>query len=125
MVMQMDWMQARWEREASMRSDAANKAQLRELEHIRTKIFHSRKPLLLTDSAEHPPTGESSSRKPTLKTFLVIARFIARMRLSARSWAEQEAVRRKLVAVMEEKRKEKRSKGFRVVRVEDITSSVA
>ncbi|KAJ6783997.1 hypothetical protein PWT90_06908 [Aphanocladium album] len=143
MVMQMDWMQARWEREASLRSDAAyakkfiqlqldianacNKAQLRELEHIRTRILHSRKPLLSGSSSSLSTTRDGEeNRKPTLKTFLVMARFVARMRIAARGWAEQEVVRHRLVAATEERRKAKRARGFRVVRVEEEdTGSVA
>ncbi|OAA81853.1 Spindle associated [Akanthomyces lecanii RCEF 1005] len=142
MVMQMEWMQARWEREASMRTDAAyakkfiqlqldiasacNKAQLRELEHIRTKILHSRKPLLTGGGGGGPGSaGDDERRKPTLRTFIVMARFVARMRLSARRWAEQEDVRCRLVAATEERRKAKRSRGLKVVRVEDTGSVVA
>ncbi|KAJ4164155.1 hypothetical protein LMH87_005840 [Akanthomyces muscarius] len=141
MVMQMEWMQARWEREASMRTDAAyakkfiqlqldiasacNKAQLRELEHIRTKILHSRKPLLTGGGGGPGSAGDDERRKPTLRTFIVMARFVARMRLSARRWAEQEDVRCRLVAATEERRKAKRSRGLKVVRVEDTGSVVA
>ncbi|UNI17382.1 hypothetical protein JDV02_003725 [Purpureocillium takamizusanense] len=130
-VMQMEWMQARWEREALLRSDAAyakrflqlqldvanacNKAQLRELEHIRTNLLHSRKPLALPGPGR---AGSPTSPKPTsIRPFLVAARFIARMRISARGWAEQEAVWRRLVAATEEQRRVKRSRQFKVVRV--------
>ncbi|KAK8150993.1 hypothetical protein G3M48_000019 [Beauveria asiatica] len=134
LVMQMDWMQARWEREAAMRTDAAyakkfiqlqldistacNKAQLRELEHIRTKILHSRAPLPASSSLEQ-------RNQPTLRTFLVLARFVARMRLSARKWAAQEEVRRKLVAATEERRKAKRGRGLKVVRVDEDEDGTA
>merc|ERR1712169_148067 len=63
LVMQMEWMQARWEREASLRCDAAyakrfiqlqldianacNKAQLRDLEHLRINLLGNRQPLAL------------------------------------------------------------------------------
>ncbi|KPM35757.1 hypothetical protein AK830_g10813 [Neonectria ditissima] len=138
MVMQMEWMQARWQREASLRADAAfakkflqlqldianacNKAQLRELEDIRTNLLGSRKPLSFpstsggkqTSSAE-PPTAAA---RPSLRTFLVMARFIARMRISARDWAKQETVRRRLVVATEEQRKTKRSRQLKVVRAE-------
>ncbi|EGX96599.1 Spindle associated [Cordyceps militaris CM01] len=130
LVTQMDWMQARWEREAMMRTDAAyakkfiqlqldissacNKAQLRELEHIRTNLLHSRKPLQLL-----PSSSPEERQKPTLRTFLVLARFVARMRLAARKWAAQERVRRKLVAATDERRKAKRVRGLRVVRVDE------
>ncbi|KAH8127382.1 hypothetical protein LI328DRAFT_154546 [Trichoderma asperelloides] len=128
MMLQMEWMQARWEREASLRSDAAyakkflqlqlniahacNKAQLRELEHIRTKVLQSRKPLALP---KPPSFSSSSGSSPNLKTFLVMARFIARTRIAARNWAGQEAVRQKLRTAIEEKRQIKRSKQLKVV----------
>ncbi|KAF4962957.1 hypothetical protein FSARC_8983 [Fusarium sarcochroum] len=131
MVMQMEWMQARFQREASLRSDAAyakkfiqlqldvanacNKAQLRELEDIRTNLLGNKKALSLPS---HATTANSSTTKPTLKTFLVMARFIARARISAKNWAKQETVRRKLVVATEEQRKVKRSKQLKVVRAE-------
>ncbi|KAL4723404.1 hypothetical protein ACLX1H_009901 [Fusarium chlamydosporum] len=123
MLMQMEWMQARFQREASLRADAAyakkflqlqldvanacNKAQLRELEDIRTNLLGNKKALALPS---HATSSNSSTTKPTLKTFLVMARFIARARLSANNWAKQEVVRRKLVAATEEQRKVKRSR---------------
>ncbi|EHK43710.1 hypothetical protein TRIATDRAFT_35684 [Trichoderma atroviride IMI 206040] len=129
MMLQMEWMQARWEREASLRSDAAyakkflqlqlniadacNKAQLRELEHIRTKVLQSRKPLTLPKPPSFSSSGGSPS--PKLKTFLIMARFIARTRIAARNWAGQEAVRQKLRTAIEEKRQIKRSKQLKVV----------
>ncbi|KAG6040242.1 hypothetical protein E4U41_001117 [Claviceps citrina] len=136
MVTQMEWMQARWEREALLRCDVAfakkfvqlqldvanacNKAQLRELEHIRRHLLQSNKPL------QAPPIPRSSllvggpdQTKPrSIRPFLTMARFIARMRLSSRTWAGQEQVRRKLVAAGEEQRRAKRTRLFRVVRAE-------
>ncbi|KAL7923203.1 hypothetical protein ACQKWADRAFT_320216 [Trichoderma austrokoningii] len=129
MMLQMEWMQARWEREASLRSDAAyakkflqlqlniahacNKAQLRDLEHIRTEVLQSRKPLTLPKPPSFSSAGGSSS--PKLKTFFIIARFIARTRIAARNWAGQEAVRQKLRTAIEERRQIKRSKQLKVV----------
>ncbi|GKU00187.1 microtubule associated protein [Fusarium langsethiae] len=131
MLMQMEWMQARFKREASLRADAAyakkflqlqldvanacNKAQLRELEDIRTNLFGNKKALALPG---HAIANNSSTTKPTLKTFLVMARFIARVRLSASNWAQQEVVRRKLVSATEEQRKVKRSRQLKVVKAE-------
>ncbi|KFA60592.1 hypothetical protein S40285_08910 [Stachybotrys chlorohalonatus IBT 40285] len=127
MVMQMEWMQARWEREASLRADAAfakkfiqlqldvanacNKAQLRELEQIRTKLLGSRKAL-------EPPRSGSDGKPLRLQSFLVMARFIARMRIASRDWAKQEAVRQKLSVAVQEQRRAKRAHQFKVVRVE-------
>ncbi|KAK7428701.1 hypothetical protein QQZ08_004795 [Neonectria magnoliae] len=135
MVMQMEWMQARWQREASLRADAAfakkflqlqldianacNKAQLRELEDIRTNLLGSRKPLSLPGTKQPSSSGaEPAAARPTLRTFLSIARFIARMRISARDWAKQETVRQRLVVATEEQRKTKRSRQLKVVRAE-------
>ncbi|CAM1503785.1 Fc.00g013760.m01.CDS01 [Cosmosporella sp. VM-42] len=132
MVMQMEWMQARWQREAALRADGAyakkflqlqldvanacNKAQLRDLEHIRTQLLGSRKPLALPSNAS--PANKTPSARPSLRTFLVMARFIARMNLSARDWAKQETVRRKLVVATEETKKAKRTRALKVVRME-------
>ncbi|KAF4470850.1 myosin heavy chain [Fusarium albosuccineum] len=131
MVMQMEWMQARFQREASLRADAAyakkflqlqldvanacNKAQLRELEDIRTNLLGNKKALTLPS---HAAGANSSTTKPSLRTFLVMARFIARTRLSAQNWAKQEKVRRRLVVATEEQRKVKRSRQLKVVRAE-------
>ncbi|KAF5245458.1 hypothetical protein FAUST_1756 [Fusarium austroamericanum] len=131
MLMQMEWMQARFKREASLRADAAyakkflqlqldvanacNKAQIRELEDIRTNLLGNKKALALPS---HATASNSSATKPTLKTFLVMARFIARVRLSANNWAQQEVVRRKIVSATEEQRKVKRSRQFKVVKAE-------
>ncbi|KAF4987044.1 hypothetical protein FGRMN_10562 [Fusarium graminum] len=131
MLMQMEWMQARFQREASLRADAAyakkflqlqldvanacNKAQIRELEDIRTNLLGSKKTLSLPS---HATAANASTTKPTLKTFLVMARFIARARLSANNWAKQEVVRRKLIVATEEQRKVKRSRQLKVVRAE-------
>ncbi|KAM0231047.1 hypothetical protein ACHAPO_008877 [Fusarium lateritium] len=131
MLMQMEWMQARFKREASLRADAAyakkflqlqldvanacNKAQLRELEDIRTNLLGNKKALALPG---HATLSNSSTTKPTLKTFLVMARFIARVRLSANNWAKQEVVRRRLVSATEEQRKVKRSRQLKVVKAE-------
>ncbi|KAK5995755.1 hypothetical protein PT974_04173 [Cladobotryum mycophilum] len=135
MVMQMEWMQRRWEREASLRSDAAyakkflqlqldianacNKAQLRELEHIRTNLLQSRKSLSLSKPLSLASTTGNIST-PTLRSFLLMARFIGRMRIAARNWAAQEAIRKKLSVAVEEKRKVKRSRMFKVVRAEEV-----
>ncbi|KAK2612112.1 hypothetical protein QQS21_001842 [Conoideocrella luteorostrata] len=129
-VMQMDWMQARWEREALFRSDAAfakkfvqlqldvanacNKAQLRELEHIRTKLLHNKLPLAPPVALSNFPHGKT--KPSSIRPFLVMARFIARMRISCRTWANQEQVRLKLVAVRDERRRVKRSRLLKVVR---------
>ncbi|KAF5500657.1 Spindle pole body protein pcp1 [Colletotrichum siamense] len=133
MTLQMEWMQARWKREVSLRADAAyakkflqleldvanacNKAQLRELEQIRCDLLGSRRPLPPTSSAlaKKGTTGGAGPGRPTLKTVATMARFIARMRISAREWAKHEATRRKLADCVDEMRKTKRRKQLKVV----------
>ncbi|KAG5926137.1 hypothetical protein E4U42_003601 [Claviceps africana] len=132
MVTQMEWMQARWEREAVLRSDVAfakkfvqlqldvanacNKAQLRELEHIRKNLLQSNKPLALPLASQL--VALDKTKPSSIRPFLTMARFIARMRISSRTWAGQEQVRRRLVAARDEQRRVKRTKLFRVVRAE-------
>ncbi|KAM0322429.1 hypothetical protein ACHAQA_009496 [Verticillium albo-atrum] len=134
MALQMEWMQARWEREVSMRADAAyakkflqleleiattcNKAQLRELEQIRTEVLGSRRAL------PAPPSlagriNPSTTGRPTLKAVATMARFVARAKICAREWAKHEATRKKLADRVEEMRKTKRRKGLKVVRTEE------
>lgn len=105
----------------------SNNAQLRELEHIRTNLLHSRKPLALPSasgpsssatSSSHIKGGKGKASSPSLKSFLVMARFIARMRIASRAWAAQETIRRKLAGAAEEQRRSKRSRQFKVVRVD-------
>lgn len=128
MVVQMGWMQARWEREAALRADAGfakgfvqlqldianacNKAQLRELEHIRTNLLGNRQSLELTSKDE-------SETRPTLRAFLVMARFVARMKITARQWADQEVVRQKIVTAQKETKRDRRSRRLRVVEVNE------
>lgn len=94
----------------------SNKAQLRELEHIRTNLLHSKKPLALPAA----PNGLAFGKvKPTsIRPFLTMARFIARMRIASRNWAQQEQVRLKLVAARDDQRRVKRSRLFKVVRMD-------
>ncbi|KAG6100207.1 hypothetical protein E4U30_005155 [Claviceps sp. LM220 group G6] len=146
MVIQMEWMQARWEREASLRSDVAfakkfiqlqldvanacisqtdthgetssNKAQLRELEHIRKHLLQSNKSLALP-LARNSALEPNSSKPSSIRPFLTMARFVARMRLASRTWAGQEKVRLKLVAARDEQKRVKRTRLLKVVRTEE------
>ena len=99
-------------------SQNSNKAQLRELEHIRTKLLGSRKALPSPASSVSSSAVADSKPRRTLKTALLAARFIARMRVAARGWAAQEVVRRKLAAANEEQRRSKRARQLKVVRIE-------
>ncbi|PHH87281.1 hypothetical protein CDD83_9072 [Cordyceps sp. RAO-2017] len=130
MVKQVVWMQARWEREASLRSDTAyakrflqlqldlanacNKAQLAELEQIRTRLLHSRKPLI---AAPPRPAASPARRVPALRPLLLAALFIARARIAARRWAAHEAVRRDLAAAVQDQRRRRRSRRLQVAPV--------
>jgi hypothetical protein len=48
-----------------------------------------------------------------------MARFIARAKLSARTWAKQETIRQRLVTAVEEQRRSKKARQFKVVRTND------
>ncbi|KAL7958465.1 hypothetical protein V8C34DRAFT_314088 [Trichoderma compactum] len=130
MMLQMEFMHARWEREAALRKDvsyakkfvqlqldvamACNKAQVRELQKARAYVLQSRHPVSI-------PKLPSPTQSPTtLKAFLVMARFIARMRIAARKWAPQEDVRKQLRLDIREKRRDKRMKLFSAVPVEAL-----
>ncbi|KAH8174853.1 hypothetical protein LIA77_06272 [Sarocladium implicatum] len=135
-VVQMEWMQKRWEREAGLRSDAAyakrflqlqldianacNKAQLRELESIRTSLLGSRKALpASTRNSHNNEKGAAAVGRPTLRTVLLAAKFVAKARIAARAWSKQEVVRKRLVGAAEESKKARRARQFRVVPVEE------
>ncbi|EGY19134.1 hypothetical protein VD0002_g9115 [Verticillium dahliae] len=131
MALQMEWMQARWEREVSMRADAAyakkflqlelevahtcNKAQLRELEQIRTEVLGSRRAL----AAPPPSLARPPGSRPTFKSVATMARFVARAKICARAWAAHEATRKKLADRVEEMRRVKKRRGLKVVRDEE------
>ncbi|PHH75870.1 hypothetical protein CDD80_2006 [Ophiocordyceps camponoti-rufipedis] len=116
LVLQMQWMQARWEREAVLRSDAAfaktflqlelnvaqacNKAQLRELDDIRAR-FRSSKPLPLP----LPVNPRRPSPQMRLRATLHAVRFVARVRIAAREWGRQEVLRLRLVDAYREDRR--------------------
>ncbi|KAL6816002.1 hypothetical protein GGI42DRAFT_339100 [Trichoderma sp. SZMC 28013] len=130
MMLQMEFMHARWEREAALRKDvsyakkfvqlqldvamACNKAQVRELQKARAYVLQSRHPVSIP---ELPSPAQSPT---TLKAFFVMARFIARMRIAARKWAPQEDVRKQLRLDIREKRRDKRMKLLSAVPVEAL-----
>ena len=92
----------------------SNKAQLRELEVIRTEVLGSRKMLTLPSDAVRQ--ARTPAGRPTLKTVAIAARFVARLQSSAREWARHETTRKKLASSVEEMRKAKRKTGLKVVR---------
>ncbi|KAL7905697.1 hypothetical protein GGI35DRAFT_471571 [Trichoderma velutinum] len=130
MMLQMEFMHARWEREAALRKDvsyakkfvqlqldvamACNKAQVRELQKARAYVLQSRYPVSIPEL----PTPTQSPT--TLKAFFVMARFIARMRIAARKWAPQEDARKQLRLDIREKRRDKRMKLLSAVPVEAL-----
>ncbi|TGJ78307.1 hypothetical protein E0Z10_g10458 [Xylaria hypoxylon] len=114
MVLQMEWMQARWERESKLRNDGAfakkflqlrldiadacNKADLRILNRIHQDLGIKPSSELLSK--------RQKNRKPLnkLKVFVAVIRAVARMRIDARNWAQHEKTRLRLVAAWEEKK---------------------
>ncbi|ORY60907.1 uncharacterized protein BCR38DRAFT_397695 [Pseudomassariella vexata] len=128
----MQWMQARWEREAKLRNDAAfakrflelqlslaeacNKADLRILSQIHQKLgIKSPDALLSASKASNPESKSLTLRKhqpPTraqhnLMIFATAVRAIVRMQVSARAWGKHEKTRVRLVEAWEEtKRRE-------------------
>ncbi|KAI5859907.1 Pericentrin-AKAP-450 domain of centrosomal targeting protein-domain-containing protein [Durotheca rogersii] len=138
MALQMQWMQARWEREAKLRNDAAfakkfvalqlevaeacNKADLRILRSIHKQLGIKSPDALLASSRKRlnqqsssssspPPSAVEAARrqstgpKARLRVFASVLRAVARMRISAREWAQQERTRRRLVDAWEESRR--------------------
>ncbi|KAK2015381.1 hypothetical protein LZ32DRAFT_602373 [Colletotrichum eremochloae] len=51
-----------------------------------------------------------------------MARFIARLRISARDWAKHEATRQRLANCVDEMRKTKRRKQLKVVPADDVAA---
>ena len=78
-------------------------------------MLGNRKALVLPSAVAREQAGTA---RPSLKTFLVMARFIARVRLSARDWAKQEDVRQRLVVATEEQRKTKARRQLKLARGE-------
>lgn len=126
MALQMEWMQARWEREAKLRNDGAfakkflqlrldiadacNKADLRILNRIHQDLGLKPPAELLArkqqqEQQEQHQSLYQKSRKPAkdkLKVFVAVVRAVARMRVDARRWGEHEKTRQRLVAAWEE-----------------------
>ncbi|KAL5628093.1 hypothetical protein BROUX41_002841 [Berkeleyomyces rouxiae] len=125
MVKQMEWMQARWEREAAMRADAAfakrflqlqldvanacNTAQLRELEHIRRNVLGDKAALALPSAAAKPaPSSTSRDARPSLRAVALAVRFAVRARRCAAAWQVQEATRARIVEAVQTMKKNRR-----------------
>lgn len=98
----------------------SNKAQLRELESIRTRLLGSRAPLPQTTRGA---AAKDKAGKPSLQNVLMAARFIAKMRIPSRAWAKQEVLKKQLVDEIQGQRRAKRSRQLRVVAVGDFSTA--
>jgi len=127
-ALQMQWMQARWEREVKLRNDAAfakkyislqleiaqacNKADLRILTQIHKQLgIKSPEALLINrrqqEGRPSPGTSRPTTARTNLKVFATLLRAVARMRISAREWNKQEQTRLKLVGALDEHKRRK------------------
>ncbi|CAN8105021.1 unnamed protein product [Discula destructiva] len=121
MAVQMEWMQARWERELRMRDDAAYAKQFlvsqmnmkdRVNEHDLLRLETMTKQLRLKHQISFPslalPTNTQGSGANTvtpaqaLKRAATAVRFIVRLRIAAREWRKQEELRKVLVSRWDE-----------------------
>ncbi|KKY30437.1 putative tropomyosin-1 alpha chain [Diaporthe ampelina] len=121
MTMQMEWMQARWERELRMRDDAAfakkylqlelsardtcNQADLLKLEGVFKQLGMKERPY--SHVAAHKE--RTSAKRPfTLKRLAIALRFIAKLRIAAREWQKHEKTRKMLADKWESYKREDR-----------------
>lgn len=123
MCMQMEWMQARWERELRMRDDAAfakryllleldvrdtcNQADLLKLEGMMKQLGMKQRPY-----SHLAAYKERQSRKSpmTLKRLATAVRFVVRLQMAAREWQKHEKTRRMLSDKWESYKKQERIK---------------
>ncbi|ETS85513.1 hypothetical protein PFICI_03538 [Pestalotiopsis fici W106-1] len=131
LAMQMRWMQARWEREAKLRTDAAfakkflelrlnvaeacNQADLRILSQIHKQLGIKSPEQLLQSHKTHTSSRSSTTHlraSPTqtraqrnLRVFASAIRAVARMRISAKAWSKHEKTRKRLEVAWEETKK--------------------
>ncbi|CAK7198693.1 hypothetical protein SEUCBS139899_001357 [Sporothrix eucalyptigena] len=143
--MQIDWMQARWEREARLRCGAVlgkqlvaqdlemriacNKADLQMLQGILNQLG-VKQPVLQSTSID-PASAPSGSKAPVIKSArktmrraILAVQFVVRAQRSAGTWAQQEATRQRLAAAAEGVRKAERMQQMRAAwRVQLATAS--
>ncbi|CAK7566569.1 MAG: hypothetical protein SEPTF4163_004516 [Sporothrix epigloea] len=134
--MQIDWMQARWEREARLRSGAVlgkqlvaqdlemriacNKVDLQMLQGVLNQLG-VKQPTLLSAGTGSAPAQSLSSNKAlvaktahkTLRRVAFAVQFMVRVQRSADSWARQEAARQRLADAAEGMRKAERMQKMR------------
>lgn len=126
MCMQIEWMQARWEREVQLRADAAyakryllleldvrdacNKADLVKLDGIMKQLGVKGRP-----ASSMPAARQIAAKKQpiTLKRVATAIRFVVRCQLSADAWRKHERTRQRLASAVEEAQKQKRIKKMR------------
>ncbi|CAK7232450.1 hypothetical protein SCUCBS95973_008263 [Sporothrix curviconia] len=147
--MQIDWMQARWEREARLRSGAVlgkqlvaqdlemriacNKADLQMLQGILHQLGVKQPALQSTGIDPASALSLSSSRalvvksaRRTLRRAVLAVQFMVRVQRSAGTWAQQEATRQRLAAAAEGVRKAERMQKMRAAwRVQLATAASA
>ncbi|KAL1899106.1 hypothetical protein Sste5346_003028 [Sporothrix stenoceras] len=131
--MQIDWMQARWEREARLRCGAVlgkqlvsqdlemriacNKADLRMLQDILHQLG-VKQPVLQSTSIEAASgkalvVKSASSARKTLRRAVLAVQFMVRIQQTAGTWAKHEATRQRLAAAAEGVRKAERMQQMR------------
>ncbi|CAK7208443.1 hypothetical protein SBRCBS47491_000094 [Sporothrix bragantina] len=147
--MQIDWMQARWERESRLRSGAVlgkqlvaqdlemriacNKADLQMLQGILHQLGVKQPALQSTSMDAAPALSLSGSKalvvksaRKTLRRAVLAVQFIVRVQRSAGTWAQQEATRQRLAAAAEGVRKAERMQKMRTAwRVQLATAASA
>ncbi|CAK7273060.1 hypothetical protein SEPCBS119000_005450 [Sporothrix epigloea] len=129
--MQVDWMQARWEREARLRSGAVlgkqfaaqdlemriacNKVDLQMLQEILHQLGVKQPALLSANSgtvSKSKACAVKTARK-TLRRAVLAVQFVVRAQRSANFWAQQEAARQRLAAAAEGVRRDERMQKMR------------
>ena len=84
---------------------SSNKAQLRDLESIRSDLLRSKRSLSPTLQEKNEAMQNTPAKK--FRKALVAVRFIARMRVAAGAWGVQEEKRRRIVECVEGMRAKK------------------
>ncbi|KUI59434.1 Myosin-9 [Cytospora mali] len=123
MCMQMEWMQARWERELRMRDDAAfakryllleldvrdtcNQADLLKLEGMMKQLGMKQRPYSHLAAYKE---RQSRKRPFSLKRLATVVRFVVRLKMAAKEWQKHEKTRKMLSDKWESYKKQDRIK---------------
>ncbi|KJR80060.1 spindle-pole body protein (Pcp1) [Sporothrix schenckii 1099-18] len=129
--MQIDWMQARWEREARLRCGAVlgkqlvsqdlemrincNKADLQMLQGILQQLG-VKQPVLQSASIDLAAGGKglvTKSARKTLRRVVLAVQFMVRTQRAASAWSQHEATRQRLATAAEGVRKAERMQQMR------------